>query len=429
MLFRIKRNPFLFILLVLDAFVLGGCVTLVIVNQSLNDMMKRLVTIEAQSQILDVLDHLIPYYMVYAGLLLLLILITISVWIWTTTETWLRYAVPLVLILISAAGLGWATISRSKASSIPARTPTPTTTTSLNVGPGYENSDFNRPFPTSTASAPVVVSASTPTPAEVSRRIPLRRSNSNRTEGEGRELYHLIMEEEIRGNVIAKTLSEDEMMCVQHFDLTPTQCICWIGPLENAGVRGAGIRGMRRITILEGSAEEAALGLIEDWEVDLRAAGKREPCTTEHLTVSYDGGVFKPEPYYDKMNSVKPIPVPPALTPKTPVATPTWTAEASDCILEEVPPRLSEIQPAQVAPGDEITVIGSGGYLRDNCGGYNESARDFQLYFDGEPVGVLSCYVNHCEASLTTPANASPGAHCISVAEVGCEINIQVAGN
>ncbi len=95
MLFRIKRNPFLFILLVLDAFVLGGCVTLVIVNQSLNDMMKRLVTIEAQSQILDVLDHLIPYYMVYGGLLLLLILITISVWIWTTTETWLRYAVPL----------------------------------------------------------------------------------------------------------------------------------------------------------------------------------------------------------------------------------------------------------------------------------------------------------------------------------------------
>jgi hypothetical protein len=438
MLFRIKQKPLLFILLVLDAFVMGGCVTLVVVNQFLNGMMKQLVTIEAQSQILDVLDHLIPYYVVYGGLLLLLILITISVWVWATTESWLRYAVPLVFILITAGGLGWVTISRSKASPIPPRTPTPTTTTSLNVGPGYENSDFNRPFPTSTASAPLIASTSSPTPTKVSRRIPLRRSGSNITGSEGQSLYHLVKEEEIRGDEIAETLSEDEMMCVQHFDLTPTQCICWIGPLENAGVRGAGTRGMRRITILDGSAEEAALAMIEDWGADLKAAGKRKPCTTEHLTVSYDGGLFKPVPYSNEANSVTPVPVPstptpipipPALTPTKPLPTPTWTPEASDCILEAVPPQLSEIQPAQVAPGDEITVIGSGGYLRDNCGGYNESARNFQLYFDDEPVGVLSCYVNHCEASLTTPANASPGVHCISVAVVGCEIDIQVISN
>lgn len=86
-------------------------------------------------------------------------------------------------------------------------------------------------------------------------------------------------------------------MCVQHFDLIPTQCICWMGPLEKAGVKGAGTRGMRRIIILNGSAEEAALALIEDWDTDLRAAGERKPCTPEHLTVSYDGGLFRPEPY------------------------------------------------------------------------------------------------------------------------------------
>ena len=103
--------------------------------------------------------------------------------------------------------------------------------------------------------------------------------------------------------------------------------------------------------------------------------------------------------------------------------------EVSGCISKEVPPQLAEVQSAQMAPGDEITVTGSGGYLRDNCEGYIESATDFQLYFDGEPKGVMSCYVNHCEASLTTPANASPGAHCISVSGAGCEIEIQLASN
>jgi hypothetical protein len=426
MLFRIKQKPLLFILLLLDAFVLGGCMTLVVVTRFLDGMMQRLSTAEAQSQILNVLDNLIPYYVVYGGVLLLLISITISVWIWMSTESRLRYIIPLIFVLTMICGFGWMISSRLVSSSIPPRTPTPTPASSR---PGYEDGDFNRPFPTSTASVPLTSSALQPTPTTTSRRIPLRRSDSNWTQSEGQALYHLIKEEEIRGNVIAETLSEDEMMCVQNFDLTPTQCICWIGPLENAGVRGAGSRGMSRIVILSGSAEEAALAMIKDWEVDLRAAGRREPCTREHLTVSYDGGLFKPKPYSDEINSVTPMPVPPALTPTTPLPTPTWTPEASGCILEEVPPQLSEIQPAQVAPGDEIKVIGSGGYLQDNCGGYIESARDSQLYFDGEPMGVLSCYVNHCEASLTTPANASPGMHCISVAEVGCEIEIQVTSN
>jgi len=109
-------------------------------------------------------------------------------------------------------------------------------------------------------------------------------------------LYRLVEEREVLGDVVADHLSEDEMMCVQHFDLSPARCVCWMGPLENAGVRGGGLLGMRRIVILGGSAEEAALALIEDWSADIRDTGGREPCSTDHLAISYYGGVFKPEP-------------------------------------------------------------------------------------------------------------------------------------
>lgn len=200
-------------------------------------------------------------------------------------------------MLIIAGGVGWVTISRSKASPILPRTPTPATTAttaSKNAGSGDQNISANRPFPTSTASGPGIALTSTPTATNVPGRVPLRRSDSAIAANEGQLLYQLVEEKEMRGDVIVDSLSVEEMMCVQHFDLTPTRCICWIGPLEKAGVSGAGIRGMRRIIILGGSAEEVALALIGDWGADLRAAGDREPCTPEHLTVSYDGGLFKP---------------------------------------------------------------------------------------------------------------------------------------
>ena len=151
-----------------------------------------------------------------------------------------------------------------------------------------------RPVPTSTTSVLVIIP--TPTPTRTSRRIPLRRFESDATGSEEGSRYQLIEEKEVRGDVVADTLSEDEMMCIQHFDLSPTQCICWIGPLKNAGVRGGGLLGMRRIVITSGSTEEAALALIKDWARDTRSVSSKEPCSAEHLTVSYNGGVFKPEP-------------------------------------------------------------------------------------------------------------------------------------
>jgi hypothetical protein len=126
--------------------------------------------------------------------------------------------------------------------------------------------------------------------------------------------------------------------------------------------------------------------------------------------------------------TLTPTPVVPTLTPM-PVP-PTLTSDLPDYASGElVSPVLHHVEPAQAAPGDEITVIGSGGYVRDNCGGYDESARDFELYFDDQPVGSIGCYVNHCQASLTIPANAAPGSHCISVAEPGCDIDLQIIGH
>ncbi len=73
-------------------------------------------------------------------------------------------------------------------------------------------------------------------------------------------------------------------------------------------------------------------------------------------------------------------------------------------------------------------VVGNGGFLRDSCGGYNESARSFSLYFDGQLVGSIGCYVNRCQVKLMIPPDAAPGFHTISV-EGGASIEVEVVGN
>ena len=153
------------------------------------------------------------------------------------------------------------------------------------------------PFPTPSATAPPVPLS--PTPLPTPRKIPLRRSDSDGAQGaEEASAYRLEEDVVIRGGVSAESLRENEMMCVQHLDQPPTitRCICWIGPLENAGVSGSGLYGMRRITILSGSVEEAAISLMEDWRSELSAASDREPCRGEEMSVSFGGGVFQPEP-------------------------------------------------------------------------------------------------------------------------------------
>ncbi len=97
-----------------------------------------------------------------------------------------------------------------------------------------------------------------------------------------------------------------------------------------------------------------------------------------------------------------------------------------ECEQEEVPPQITEIQPAQVVPGSEISVIASGGITRDSCGSVFEGARDFKLYLDNEPVGKLSCYINRCVEQFTLPSSISAGSHCLSVQTDECQFEFQV---
>lgn len=103
------------------------------------------------------------------------------------------------------------------------------------------------------------------------------------------------------------------------------------------------------------------------------------------------------------------------------VNTPTPT-----CIWQAIPPALFEAQPTTVKAGDEISLIGRGGYRQDTCGGYDESARSFPLYFGDAVVGTLSCYVGSCQATFTVPPNTQPGAYCLTAVAGQCDIQVNV---
>ncbi len=122
---------------------------------------------------------------------------------------------------------------------------------------------------------------------------------------------------------------------------------------------------------------------------------------------------------------------PPATTQRS-VLTPTATLRPGPPPVTPVTvwPRLSPVEPSTAAPGDEIEIDGRGGIteLRTADGrvtGYIESARSFDLYFDGEAAGSIGCYVHLCQGTLTIPAGASPGRHEISV-EGGSSIQLLI---
>ena len=72
--------PMLSILLMLDSFAFGGLAALEIVCQLLTSIMDRLVSVDAQAEILNVLDHLLPYRVGYIGATILLVVITAGVY-------------------------------------------------------------------------------------------------------------------------------------------------------------------------------------------------------------------------------------------------------------------------------------------------------------------------------------------------------------
>ena len=134
-------------------------------------------------------------------------------------------------------------------------------------------------------------------PQRSSGQIPLRYQADEPLIGE--PLFDIIGRVDLAGEVMATHLSSQEMVCVHPLDsqteMRSDRCTCWIGPLDKVSVSGGGPYSMRRILIARGSAETAALALLEGWSTDLTTAGVT-PCTSDQLVIGYDGGVFKPQP-------------------------------------------------------------------------------------------------------------------------------------
>ncbi len=125
---RQRRLPILSLLLALDAMVLGGFLTLLLVNRLLGEQLNIYVphSMADASTILDFMDDLLPYYVVYGAILLALVLTTLIAWIWSKTKSpLLRYSVVLSVLVLVTTG-AWILLSRGMgAPPVPPMTPTP----------------------------------------------------------------------------------------------------------------------------------------------------------------------------------------------------------------------------------------------------------------------------------------------------------------
>ena len=88
-------------------------------------------------------------------------------------------------------------------------------------------------------------------------------------------------------------------------------------------------------------------------------------------------------------------------------------------------PSLTLIEPQKVSPGEVVLISGSGGYLFIPPGEYIEGSRTFEAFFDAEPVGSVTCYVNTCQGEFSVPETAEPGEHTITL-EGGAQASILV---
>ena len=121
----------------------------------------------------------------------------------------------------------------------------------------------------------------------------------------------------------------------------------------------------------------------------------------------------------ERLSAPLPNGVPPVALTATPTTVPDFPSTRT-----VVWPTLESLTPSAAAPGQQVVVIGYGGYVRLN-GGYDESARSFDLYFDGSRVGSIGCYLNRCGGSFTVPEDALPESHMITT-EDGSGLAIQV---
>ena len=110
------------------------------------------------------------------------------------------------------------------------------------------------------------------------------------------------------------------------------------------------------------------------------------------------------------------------------ISPPASLAPTSDCSQGEAEiiwPILEAVQPGQAVSGAEVRITASRGYTLECDSFYDESHRDFDVFFNQEPFGTIGCMSNHCEALLSIPDNVAPGVHTITVAG-GSQIEIEI---
>ncbi len=99
---RLGRSPLWFkALALLTMFTFGGWVAMELTQRLLQDIADRLVTVGAQAEILNALDHLFPYRIGYVGATFLLIWITVAAYLWLRTKSTLGISLALAIPLIA----------------------------------------------------------------------------------------------------------------------------------------------------------------------------------------------------------------------------------------------------------------------------------------------------------------------------------------
>lgn len=116
-------------LVTLNAFILGGCFALLIVNRLLNNQLDLYVSSQSVAEfstILDSKEDLLPLYLLFGSALLLMLLVSAVVWIWAKTQSpILRYGSILLILLTLFLITGSWLLGSSSGPITPPTTPTP----------------------------------------------------------------------------------------------------------------------------------------------------------------------------------------------------------------------------------------------------------------------------------------------------------------